>query len=478
MIVEIKREAVPTLPSVSRGTITMPADWTFRPSDLSNSQIFAALARGRILYVPELKSWIKYDGTRWVKDSQRVAVENICIEAIQAVYALSAAAENEQARKTYAAWALRSEDESRRRAMVAGAERVQALIKPLSHFDRDIYLYNCENGTLNLKTGDLQPHREDDYLMHIGGTYYDPNAECPLWMDTIQKAFRGDAETIEFYQRFSGYTLTGHVMEKVIAFLYGARGDNGKSTITNAEGEILGDYHMKMSASTLLAGSRRDPGGPSEDLARIAGKRRITASELPEGARWNDSLLKDLSGGDSINARHLHAESFDFIPQAKLVIFGNHKPAVRGGDNAVRNRIRMIPFNHVFKPKDRDMPEKLRAEYPGILRWMVEGCMKWQAADSLGEPGTVTRETDAYFLENNPLKQFMDDRFELSENEKVSFKQVYEDFREFTGSTKLSKVKFSMIMQDQYPVHVAAGHGNERFIYGLRPKDDAWRDLL
>jgi putative DNA primase/helicase len=442
--------------------LLMPEGWSFRPSDLCNVEIFSILADEKILYIPELKSWVYYDGKKWVQDVQRVQVEKICTEVIKTLYAMSSAAIMENERKLYAAWALKTEDEGKRRAMVAGAERVQNLVKSITVFDKNNYLFNCNSGTIDLKTGELLPHSPDDYLMKLSPVNYDPDAECPLFMDTMTRALQGDTELISFLQKYFGY-----------CFMYGKKGSNGKSTITTALFEVMAEYACKISFNTLLAGMNRQAGGASEDLARLAGVRFVVASEPPENAAFNDALLKDLTGGDPINARHLHSKSFDFIPQLKLCIFGNHKPRLRGSDGAVRRRMRLIHFNYSFKNSGeiKGYAEKLKEEYSGLLAWLVQGCLLWQE-QGLQEPEAITTATDKYFYENDTLQQFFDENYTFDLSGSILFKDFYDSFCEYTGNNKMTKVKFSKIVQDDLELIVEAGAKNQKYVKNIRGKNE------
>ncbi len=458
-------ESGPKLPTISGG-VPMPESWQFRPSDLSNTEIFAALARGRVLYIPELKTWHYWSGKRWQADPQRIQVEKIVVETIQSIYALSADAASESERKLYAAWALKSEDESKRRAIVSGAERHSDLVKSLSEFDTDPYILNCQNGVIDLRTGRFHGHESDDYLIKMIPVNYDRKAECPLWLDTVSKIFNNDAPLMEYFQRIAGYTLTGSTKEQALFFAYG-RGRNGKSTVLETLFHIMGDYSRRIETNSLMAKTARAAGSASEDIAKLNGIRMILSSEVEDGHRINESLIKDLTGTDTVTARHLYSRSFDFQVIGKIFMFGNYRPRVKGQDEGIRRRVKMIPFSHTFTSPDKDMPEKLKSELPGILNWMIEGCIKWRSA-GLMEPEAVTVETKKYFLDNNDLQLYFNDNFEICEGSAILFSDFYEGFMEYTGKGKVSKIKFSQMMSDILDLHVEPGAGNRKYVQGIR----------
>jgi putative DNA primase/helicase len=272
--------------------------------------------------------------------------------------------------------------------------------------DRDPFLLNVENGTLDLRTGKLREYRRGDLITRLAPVRYSSAAEITTWSRVLSEIFRGDAELIHFWQMLCGICLTGDVSPQILPVLYGS-GANGKSTILNVLLEILGpDYAM--SAPPGLLTLRKGERHPTE-LAALFGKRLVVDSETAEGAQFNESLVKQLTGGDKISARRMREDFWTFAPSHKILLCTNHKPEIRETKNAIWRRVKLVPFD-VAIPQDKQdprLPEKLRAEYPGILSWCVEGCRDWQE-NGLHIPKVVEDATQRYRAEQDVLAEFLD----------------------------------------------------------------------
>jgi putative DNA primase/helicase len=296
--------------------------------------------------------------------------------------------------------------------------------------DQPHWLLNCANGTLDLKTGTLRPHRREDLLTKCLALAYDPEATCPTWERFLwhvmggsvaqddpdesaavhQARYEADERArrlIGFLQRAVGYSLTGDTSEHCFFLLYGT-GRNGKGTFVETVQAMLGPYGKTAEMSTFLA---RQTETVRNDLADLHGARFVSASEADKGKRLAESLVKRLTGGDRIKARFLFQEYFEFLPQMHVWLAVNDKPIIRGTDLAMWERIRLIPFEVFLKPEERDkhLGEKLRAELSGILAWAVKGCLEWQRYDGLKEPAEVTQATNDYRQEMDTLRQFIDE---------------------------------------------------------------------
>jgi putative DNA primase/helicase len=248
-------------------------------------------------------------------------------------------------------------------------------------------------GRHRLRTGELRDHQPSDYMTKI--TAVEPSGACPLWRASLNRIFAGDAELIAYVQRVAGYTLTGSTSEHAMFFGFGT-GANGKSVFINTISRILGDYHRTAAIETFTASKfARHP----TDLAGLRGARLVTAIETEEGRRWDEAKIKTLTGGDRISARFMRQDYFEFGPQFKLLMAGNHKPSLRSVDESMRRRMNLLPFSVTIPPgeRDRDLPEKLKAEWQEILRRMIKGCLEWQ---SIGlDPPPAVRDATAAYLE-------------------------------------------------------------------------------
>lgn len=250
--------------------------------------------------------------------------------------------------------------------------------------------------TIDLKTAEISAPNREHYMTKA--TAVAPGGECPTWLKFLDRVTNGDRALVEYLQRVCGYCLTGSTQEHVMMFLYGT-GANGKSVFVNTIAGMMDDYAVTSPVETFLASnSDRHP----TELARLRGARLVIANETEEGRHWSESKLKALTGGDTITARFMHQDFFEFTPKFKLVIVGNHKPSLRNVDEAIRRRLHLIPFTVTIPAEERDhrLSEKLEAEWPGILQWAVEGCVLWQQ-HGLNPPAAVRDATDEYLAEED-----------------------------------------------------------------------------
>lgn len=274
----------------------------------------------------------------------------------------------------------------------------------VEQWDRDPWLLNTPEGIVDLRTGEIRPHDRQQYLTKL--TAIAPNGKCPLWLVFLDRITSQNPELQKFLQRMCGYGLTGLTTEHAFFFLHGP-GANGKSVFLNTISGALGDYAKTAPIEAFVAttGERH----PTE-LAGLAGARWVTAIEVEEGRRWAESKIKAMTGGDRIAARFMRQDFFEFQPQFKLLIAANQKPSLRSVDEAIRRRLYLVPFAVTIpeKERDRNLTEKLRAEWPGILAWAVEGCLAWQR-DGLEPPSEVRAATSDYLSEEDALGRWVED---------------------------------------------------------------------
>lgn len=315
-------------------------------------------------------------------------------------------------------------------------------------FDSHPWLFNCPGGTVELQSGSLREHRSTDYITKTAETT--PKIiDCPLWNSFLEKITGGDVELQRYLQRVAGYALTGATREHALFFLYGT-GANGKSTFTNTLLRIWGNYGQMAAMETFT--ENQNERHPTE-LAALRGARLVVASEIERGKYWAESRIKTLTGGDTIRARFMHADEFEYIPQFKLMIQGNHKPGLRSLDPAARRRLQLVPFTVTIPEGERDMdlPEKLKAEWSGILQWAINGCIAWQR-EGLNPPEAVLKATEEYFQTEDALLSWMDERCIVSPQARsTKTSALYTDFKmwaERTGERCGSQREFSQKLQE------------------------------
>lgn len=308
----------------------------------------------------------------------------------------------------------------------------------MDELDRDPWLLNVKNGTLDLRTGELREHRREDLITKLAPVEYDPDADSPTWEAFLETVVPNE-DTRRFLQRAVGYSLTGVVGEKVLPCLLG-RGDTGKTTFIEAVMDLLGDDYAAPAAPDLLL-SKRGSSHPTE-LADLLGKHFVPTVEVEEGRRLAESLVKQLTGGDRIKARYMREDFFEFRPTHKVWLAANHAPIIRGGDDAIWNRVKKVSFDVVIpkERQDRRLREKLRAEASGILAWAVRGCLEWQR-DGLGEPGEVAAATAEYREDMDTFAEFLAEKCVLEAEEWISaarLRRAYADWCRDTGERPLS----------------------------------------
>lgn len=271
-------------------------------------------------------------------------------------------------------------------------------------WDRDPWLLNAPGGVIDLRTGELLAHDRARAMTKLATA--SPNGDCPTWQRFLATVTAGDAELQDYLRRVVGYCLTGATTEHALFFLYGT-GANGKSVFVNTVSTVLGDYATTAPIDMFMAATgERHP----TDMAGLRGARLVAAIETEQGRRWAESKLKALTGGDRITARFMRQDFFEFTPQFKLVIAGNHKPAIRNIDEAMRRRFHMVPFTVTIPPaqRDRTLTDRLLAERDGILAWAVAGCLEWQCA-GLKPPRAVLAATEEYFDDEDAIGRWIAD---------------------------------------------------------------------
>jgi len=433
-------EAPPSDPPQEEPDGDQPAEG-FHLTDLGNAKRLVHRFGNNFHHCHELGPLV-WDGRRWARDTAG-RLDQLAKKTVLGIYGAAAECQNQDRREALAKWAAKSESAKRIRDTIALALTEPGIPISTEQLDAAPWLLNVANGTLNLKTGELCPHRREDFNTKLVPVKYDSNAACPIFDRFLKRVTGGDEDVAGFLRRAVGYSLTADTSEQCLFFLYGL-GQNGKTTFLKAIIGCLGDYARQADFNTFLL--KRGDTIPN-DIARLVGCRFVCATEVEAGKRLAEVLVKQLTGGDRVAARFLHREFFEFDPTFKIWLGGNHKPVIRGTDLAVWRRIRLIPFVVTIPKEDRDphLIGKLRAELPGVLAWAIRGCREWQE-HGLDTPNVVQDATAAYRTEMDILGGFIEDYCIVASATQTTIKGLYAaygDWCEANGERALSKNVFS-----------------------------------
>jgi len=443
-------------------------------SDAYNAQALILEYGKNLRYVPSWKTWLTWNGRFWERDThnQTMRWQRHTVKALGKLLVETASKDDEKALLRHIASSLST---ARIKAALEQAQSWQGISIPAESCDQDPWLLNCSNGTLDLRTGQLRPHRQQDYLTKSLTIPYEPEAQCPTWdhflwrimggsqgedtdemsnaeLEARAEADRHAEELISFLQRIVGYALTGSTREQCLFILYGIT-KTGKSTFLSILRALLGPYSQQADMGTFMK-QQRDK--IRNDVADLAGSRLVCAVESKENQKLAEALVKEMTGGsDELKARFLFQEHFTFKPQFKIFLGTNHKPVITDTDGAIWERIRLVPFNVQIpiKERDKNLEERLKQELPGILSWAVKGCLQWQALDELKEPDAVLDATAGYRTEQDVLAAFLKECCittlqEAKTKSSLLFK-AYQKWSEEAGEETLTQKAFSQRLENK-----------------------------
>lgn len=421
----------------------------FHLTDVGNAARLVARHGESIRWCDDMGRWLNWAGGRWEQVGATI-LQDLAKDTALAIYDEARATTDDEYRTALMKWAKSSGSGRAIASMVTLTKTARGGIAVRAEqLDADPMVLGVENGAVDLRTGVLRPADRADLITKACRATFDAAAACPQWEAFLDRIFAGDADLIAYVQRAVGYSLTGKTGERVIFIAHGA-GANGKTTFQEVVAHILGTYATSTPVETLIF--RKDRGIPN-DVARLKSARFVSATETERGAKLAEAFLKAVTGGDRVQARFLHQEFFEFVPQLKLWLATNHRPEIASGGKAIWSRVRLIPFEVEIPPAERDPDLKLKllAEAPGILAWAVRGCLEWQRV-GLREPDSVTAANERYEEDEDVLGAFLEDRAVVEPNVWVSVADLYEafeDWRDDHGEEKLSAKAFSQAMAER-----------------------------
>lgn len=400
------------------------------PPRLSEDDLALRFARrhgDELRYVAQLGKWMRWDAKRWVADTTLHVFDlarTVCREA------------SAECGESQNATALRLASKASSAAVerLAASDRRHAAT--VEQWDSLPWLLNTPAGTIDLQTGQMRPHYAGHYLTKI--TAAGPDGRCEEWLRFLDRITSGDGDLKAFLQRTVGYCLTGITREHTLFFFHG-NGANGKSVFLSTISRLLGDYAKTAPASTFTAAvTEHHP----TDLAGLRGARLVVANETEEGARWAESKIKSLTGGDKIAARFMRGDFFEFLPEFKIIIAGNHRPMLQSVDESIRRRLNIVPFPVTIPVNERDplLAEKLCTELPGILNWAIRGCLDWQS-HGLNPPQVVLSATAEYLAGEDSLGRWLDEQCLIDGSTWTPFGDLYVSYK--TWSRRNSEHEWS-----------------------------------
>ncbi len=413
----------------------------FPLTELGNAERHVHQHGPNIHFSHQFACWFYFDGRRWCRD---IIGETIRLAklTVRGIYSEASDTDDGKRRAAVSDWARKSERAAQITAMLKLAESEPGVPVTPEQLDRDEWLLNVANGSVDLRTGQLKAHDRRDLITKIVPVAFDPKAQCTKWLQFLDQIFEPHPDVIRFIQTAVGYSLAGSTREECLFLLYGT-GRNGKGTFIKTIASILGEYAFTADFSTFV--STRDDRGPRDDVANMHGRRFVSAQESREGAALAESLIKWLTGGDTVRARRLYENSWEYQPTHKIWLATNHKPAVRGNDPAIWSRIRLVPFEVSFEGReDKTLKHVLQEELPGILAWAVAGCLRWQQ-EGLTVPDTVRSATSEYRAESDAVGRFIGECCIVGEYATAKARELYAAYRrwsEGSGEEPVTETSF------------------------------------
>ena len=440
--------------------------YTLRMTESGMADRFLYLNGDQVFFVDDYKHWHVWKGTHWRKDNRR-EVFKLAHDMVIEMYKLGMAISDEKARSRFMSFVASWDRVSRLRGILEHSSHYPKIAKVPDELDSDKMLLNTLSGTIELDTMTFREHRQSDFISRVANAHFIPEAECPTWHAFLDRVVP-DHGMQAFLQTAIGYSLTGDTSEQCLFILYGT-GANGKSTFLETIAAMLGDYATHTVVDTLLI---KQGNQIPNDVAALKGSRFVYSMESESGKRLAESLVKALTGGDTISARYLYGEFFSYVPSFKLWLGTNHRPVVKGQDYAIWRRIRLIPFEQVIPPEeqDRHMVDKLRKELPGILVWALEGLEEWKR-NGLFIPEAVQMATAAYKDEMDILADFLASYCDVDVPDETPAQELFARYKEWATENNervMSQRFLGLKLDERGFVKVRKSSGN--FWQGIRLK--------
>lgn len=432
------------------------ADHPYKLTDAGNAEMLADMLRGQYLYIPEQKAWYIYNGKVWEEDVSNQIVQGI-IKCLRQAQKEALNINDDDKRGKTMKWLLSSESQAKIKAALNLMESIPFMCARINQFDKDDMLLNVQNGTVDLRTGELREHNREDYLTKICNVGYNPDAKSALFETFLGEITEGNQAKKLYLQKLSGYCCTAKISEEEFYQAKGS-GQNGKTKLFETIKYCLGSYAVTASPDILM---QKDMTSIPNDIARLQGVRLVIMSEPDPGKRFSDSAIKSLTGGDTIIARFLHKEYFEFTMKAKMVMLTNHEIKAIGTDHGLWRRMVVIPFTYQVpeEKKDKHLQEKLIADAEAILAWMIQGCLLWQK-EELQQPQELIEVKDEYRKAQDAVGLFLEECCIEDPKSKVSATELYKAYIQWcqdTGEYEISQRQFGTRLREKGYTRIKIG---------------------
>lgn len=422
-----KSEVSAIATSIMRYPAFSSDDVTQSLNDTGNAVRFGARHAGEVIYVPSL-GWHVWNLVRWSRDGEGKVME-LAKQVARDIFKEAAVISDDSLLKRVGQHATASLKAANLEAALKLARSLPELVVGVDKLDSHDMLLGVANGVIDLSTGNLLAVQQDLLITRHSPVVFDAEATCPQFLAFLDQVTGRDKRLMDYLQRVVGYALTGSTGEQCLFFLYGS-GANGKSVFLNVVKEVLGNDLASQTPSETLMVKRS---GGTNDIARLQNVRAVIANEVEDGTLLAEGLVKQMTGGERLTARFHYQEFFEYMPKFKLFIAGNHMPVIRGRDNGIWRRIRLIPFTVTIPKAEQDahLQTKLRAELPGILNWAIKGCSEWQKT-GLAEPELISDAVDAYREEMDVLGAWQRDCCKVGPLLETKASDAYQSYRHWS----------------------------------------------
>jgi len=396
-------------------------------TDTTNAYRLFAEHGKDIKYNALWKKWLAWNNTHWVTDNGCL-VHARGLDMIRGIYKELLKTADYRERIDIEKHGMQSESGKRRKTLIEVASWIPELNVSADDLDKDTYLLNVSNGTIDLRTGEIREHRQEDLITRVANVDFDQAAECPSWRKFVMEIMNYNPDLIHFIQNAAGWAITGDTSEQSMFILFGT-GANGKSTFLNTIMNILGDYAIATPNETFM---KKSGDQQTNDIARLRGTRFVTTTETEQGKRLSEPLIKQITGNDRMTARFLYEEFFNFVPTFKIFMATNHKPMIKGTDHGIWRRIKLIPFTTRIaeEKQDKHLEQKLMLEAPGILNWLLEGARRWYK-EGLKTPKVILNATAEYREEMDVIGNFIKECCIQKAEASIRIKELFKAYQDW-----------------------------------------------